>query len=74
MTIRRPLVRIDGKTKALPVGDKLPPDCIDLETLPEAPSDNKTYGRKNAEWVEVPSGGGGVSVGKVIALSMIFGA
>lgn len=29
MTIRRPLVRIDGKTKALPVGDKLPPDSID---------------------------------------------
>lgn len=29
MTIRRPLVRLDGETKALPVGDKLPPDCID---------------------------------------------
>lgn len=29
MTNRRPLVRIDGKTKALPVGDKLPPDIID---------------------------------------------
>lgn len=28
MTIRRPLVRIDGKTKTLPVGDKLPPDII----------------------------------------------
>lgn len=29
MTIRRPLVRIDGETFSLPVGDKLPPDIID---------------------------------------------
>lgn len=27
--------------------------------LPDAPSDGKTYGRKNAAWVEVTGGGGG---------------
>lgn len=29
--------------------------------LPEAPQDSKIYGRKDATWVEVPSGGGGTS-------------
>lgn len=42
---RRPLVRIDGETKQLPVGDTV--------GVPEAPSDGKTYGRKDGDWSEV---------------------
>lgn len=35
--------------------------------LPEAPSDGKTYGRKNAAWAEVVSGGGsGYATGDVL--------
>ena len=33
-----------------------------LKTLPDAPSDNKQYARKNGEWEEVPVTGGGDNV------------
>ena len=39
----------------------------DTVVLPEAPSDGKTYGRKDAAWAEVVSGGGsGYATGDVI--------
>lgn len=71
MTTRRPLVLIGSQVQELPAGDTV----AGVEgVLSDAPQDGKTYGRKNTEWVEVTGGGGGISAGKVIALSMIFGA
>ena len=68
---RRPLVRIDGETKQLPVGDTV--------GVPEAPSDGKTYGRKDGDWSEVTSvgtltagsgltGGGNMTSNQTVAL------
>lgn len=34
--------------------------------IPEAPEDGKTYGRKDAEWVEVTGGGGGGSATMIV--------
>lgn len=53
MATRRPLVSIAGRRKQLPAGDTL------AGTLPDAPGDGKTYGRKNKAWAEV--GGGSVA-------------
>ncbi|MEN3144640.1 DUF2793 domain-containing protein [Ochrobactrum sp. WV_118_8] len=36
-------------------------DETDSEGLPDAPSDGKTYGRRDGDWSEVTSGGGGAS-------------
>lgn len=39
---------------------------VGAPTIPEAPIDSKTYGRKNATWVEVSAGGEGIPWGKMI--------
>lgn len=50
------------------------PDA-DGDLLIDADQDGRLYGRKDGAWAEVVSGGGGsgMSAGKAIALSMIFG-
>ena len=71
MVTRRPLVIVDGQVQELPAGDLVP----GVEgVMADAPEDGKQYARKDGAWVEVVSGGGsGLSAGKAIALSMIFG-
>lgn len=58
---RRPLVRIDGETKQLPVGDTI--------GVPEAPNDGKTYGRKDGGWVILNTSGGSVPSGGEILVT-----
>lgn len=53
MATRRPIVSIGGRRRQLPAGD------VVAGTLPDAPSDGKTYGRRDAVWVEAAGGSGG---------------
>ena len=56
-------IRIDVQPPIveLPSGDTLPATA----GMSDAPSDGKTYGRKDAAWAEVVAGGGGASITNV---------
>lgn len=57
MAERRPLVRVDGELRQLPDGDTIE----GAGSIPEAPEDGKTYGRKDGDWAEITGGGGGIA-------------
>lgn len=59
MAERKPLVRIDGETKQLPDGDTIEGAGIAVGSIPEAPEDGKTYGRKDGDWAEITGGDAG---------------
>ena len=48
----------DTTEKKLYVGDGSTAGGIAVGSIPEAPEDGKTYGRKDGDWAEVTSGGG----------------
>lgn len=53
MAERRPLVRVDGELRQLPDGDTIE----GAGSIPEAPEDGKTYGRKDGTWVHIYTSG-----------------
>ncbi|MCQ9146060.1 MULTISPECIES: DUF2793 domain-containing protein [Brucella/Ochrobactrum group] len=48
-------------------------DDTDNEGIPDAPSDGKTYGRKDGDWSEVTSGGGATSAAVSVYVPGTFG-
>lgn len=51
----------DTTQKKLYVGDGTTAGGIAVGSIPEAPEDGKTYGRKDGDWAEIAGAGGGIS-------------